>query len=297
MLSFSSLVPSFHTDKQQGGLPLKAVYRDSVVGIRYLDSSTGTFRRFQITFSSTSEASQFVDSISSVCPCKANNAASPPAPQIMPPAPSIVPPSLLNPTNTTGSVHLAHDLPFPHHVSHHAFPTSWRKLLRVCVIGHDQTNVLFPVLMNHAQISSSPPPPPSGQPSFHFNASQTNFHSHSQLSSPRTHTPTSTQPRPEQPCYSPSSSSVTMGSSAPFTQTSVVSENIRDGSLMSRPRATKETAEKDIQTADPFVFALQEATSLYHLSHGSLEKLVGDVVREDGFVHLVGDLGPLLIIL
>ncbi|KAJ3807981.1 hypothetical protein EV368DRAFT_2013, partial [Lentinula lateritia] len=36
LLSFSSF-PTRQTDRQQGGLPLKAVYRDSVVGIRYVN--------------------------------------------------------------------------------------------------------------------------------------------------------------------------------------------------------------------------------------------------------------------
>jgi hypothetical protein len=33
--------------------------------------------------------------------------------------------------------------------------------------------------------------------------------------------------------------------------------------------------------------ALRDATGLYDLSHMALAKLVGDVVREDGFVRLV----------
>ncbi|KAJ3880541.1 hypothetical protein F5051DRAFT_323688, partial [Lentinula edodes] len=36
LLSFSSF-STRQTDRQQGGLPLKAVYRDSVVGIRYIN--------------------------------------------------------------------------------------------------------------------------------------------------------------------------------------------------------------------------------------------------------------------
>jgi len=46
-------------------------------------------------------------------------------------------------------------------------------------------------------------------------------------------------------------------------------------------------ADKASQTSDPLFSALRDATSLYNLSHESLEKLVGDVVREDGFIGLV----------
>ncbi|KAI0812422.1 hypothetical protein BC629DRAFT_1472855, partial [Irpex lacteus] len=65
------------------GFPLKAVYRDAVVGIRYMhprvvsnDSAPG-YRRFQVNFQKTSDASSFIDAIRHVCPCKANG---PPAP-------------------------------------------------------------------------------------------------------------------------------------------------------------------------------------------------------------------------
>ncbi|KAF9498039.1 hypothetical protein BDN71DRAFT_1587727 [Pleurotus eryngii] len=59
-------------------LPLKAVYRDAVVGIRYLYPIISTpdaqpaFRRFQITFASANSALEFIKSIRNVCPCKVN---------------------------------------------------------------------------------------------------------------------------------------------------------------------------------------------------------------------------------
>ncbi|KAA1476074.1 hypothetical protein DENSPDRAFT_842963 [Dentipellis sp. KUC8613] len=74
------------------GSPLKAVYRDSIVGIRYLHprhsatavthlptcSSNPTshmlqsYRRFQINFASSADTEQFIDAIRPVCPCKLN---------------------------------------------------------------------------------------------------------------------------------------------------------------------------------------------------------------------------------
>ncbi|KAJ3999648.1 hypothetical protein F5050DRAFT_1564688 [Lentinula boryana] len=276
LLSFSSL-RARQTDRGQGGLPLKAVYRDSVVGIRYISASNGTFRRFQITFSSPTDASQFIDSISSVCPCKANSPPGAPVdiPQVMH-VPSMVPPTLQHPIakpsimNT--SAHAAHTSAVP--LSNHMHPN----------VSLNQADVFSPVastqrfssyptmrfqhpsapyasvpgmpmssssqmLIDHRNQlpSSSPPlPPPSAQPTFQFSTSQT----HSQSTS---YTPTPTQS--ENPLYS---------------QTS--------------------TSEIGIQTTNQFVFALREATSLYDMPHHSLEKLVGDVVQEDGFMQLMESL-------
>ncbi|KAI6157796.1 hypothetical protein BKA82DRAFT_4061592 [Pisolithus tinctorius] len=78
LLSFSSL-PAFRTpNSSDQGLPLRAVYRDAVVGIRYLHPKTTppgsqpVYRRFQVTFGSILEASQFIDTIKPICPCKPN---------------------------------------------------------------------------------------------------------------------------------------------------------------------------------------------------------------------------------
>ncbi|KAI0661276.1 hypothetical protein C8Q70DRAFT_969988 [Cubamyces menziesii] len=60
------------------GIPLKAVYQDAVVGLRYQHprvaptGATPQYRRFQIAFENAAAASTFVDSIRFVCPCKAN---------------------------------------------------------------------------------------------------------------------------------------------------------------------------------------------------------------------------------
>ena len=56
----------------------------------------------------------------------------------------------------------------------------------------------------------------------------------------------------------------------------------------SAPPSRPEVADKTVQTPDAFLAALHEATPLYNLSHCALEKLVGDVIREDSFVDLVG---------
>ncbi|EGO00111.1 hypothetical protein SERLA73DRAFT_72850 [Serpula lacrymans var. lacrymans S7.3] len=70
LLSFSSLSPPNPQAAQiEQGLPLKAVYRDSVVVYALF---LKVYRRFQITFLSPTAALQFIDAIRTVCPCKAN---------------------------------------------------------------------------------------------------------------------------------------------------------------------------------------------------------------------------------
>ncbi|KAJ3807980.1 hypothetical protein F5876DRAFT_67668 [Lentinula aff. lateritia] len=136
------------------------------------------------------------------------------------------------------------------------------------------------MLMDHPnQIqSSSPPllPPSSSQPPFQVGGSQ----AHSQ-SAPFTPKPTQS----EHPYYSQSAS---VNQQVAFTQT--------PGNEIIEPVKSKskvESSEKEVQTTDPFVFALREATSLYDMPRHSLEKLVGDVVREDGFVHLMESLSSM----
>ncbi|KAL4247492.1 hypothetical protein AB1N83_014153, partial [Pleurotus pulmonarius] len=75
LLAYSDIPSSGHPIP---GLPLKAVYRDAVVGIRYLYPIIATpnaqpaFRRFQITFASANSALEFINAIRNVCPCKVN---------------------------------------------------------------------------------------------------------------------------------------------------------------------------------------------------------------------------------
>lgn len=78
LLAFSSIPLLKDRIVTSQGLPLKAVYRDAVIGIRYLHprivpaGATPSYRRFQITFQSASQATCFIESIKFVCPCKAN---------------------------------------------------------------------------------------------------------------------------------------------------------------------------------------------------------------------------------
>ncbi|KAI0695480.1 hypothetical protein BC835DRAFT_1414870 [Cytidiella melzeri] len=63
------------------GLPLKAVYRDAVVGVRYMhppiigEDARPSYRRFQVNFQQPSDATSFVEAIRHICPCKAHGPA------------------------------------------------------------------------------------------------------------------------------------------------------------------------------------------------------------------------------
>ncbi|KAG1803356.1 uncharacterized protein BJ212DRAFT_960704 [Suillus subaureus] len=60
------------------GLPLKTVYRDAVVDIRYLHPRTTdstcqpVYQRFQITFTTATSPARFIDAVRPVCPCRLN---------------------------------------------------------------------------------------------------------------------------------------------------------------------------------------------------------------------------------
>ncbi|KAI0762122.1 hypothetical protein BD413DRAFT_484914 [Trametes elegans] len=74
LVSYSSLP----TTQAPQGMPLKAVYQGSTVGLRYQHprvtppGAVPQYRRFQVAFESAVTAAAFVDSIRFVCPCKAN---------------------------------------------------------------------------------------------------------------------------------------------------------------------------------------------------------------------------------
>ncbi|EIW63622.1 uncharacterized protein TRAVEDRAFT_43905 [Trametes versicolor FP-101664 SS1] len=81
LVAYSSL-PSLQTPQ---GMPLKAVYQEGVVGIRYQHpriappGTTPQYRRFQVVFDSPLAATAFIESIRFICPCKAN---APPPPRV-----------------------------------------------------------------------------------------------------------------------------------------------------------------------------------------------------------------------
>ncbi|KAK0485748.1 hypothetical protein IW261DRAFT_1604017 [Armillaria novae-zelandiae] len=233
LLSFSSL-PFRQHQRQSQGLPLKAVYRELVVGIRYLHpreySANPTYRRFQITFTSAASVSQFINGIRTVCPCKANSA----------PARGLVEPSLQASSTLRP--------PFP--------PSS---------IALSQAPYLH----------QYPSAPAFNNPDLTFTASQTKIslqEAHSSQDTPL-HVLSSSPVFPSllPPIVFNGASSPLPTSSSPAPKTAGSQSSIKDAVLLS----------------------LRETTGLYDLPRSELEHLVSNVVREDGFSHLLSTLSTM----
>ncbi|OJT05791.1 hypothetical protein TRAPUB_3370 [Trametes pubescens] len=75
LVAYSSL-PSLQTPQ---GMPLKAVYQEGVVGIRYQHPRIAPPGTTPVVFDSPHSASAFIESIRFICPCKAN---APPPPRV-----------------------------------------------------------------------------------------------------------------------------------------------------------------------------------------------------------------------
>ncbi|KAK0461315.1 uncharacterized protein EV420DRAFT_193608 [Desarmillaria tabescens] len=266
LLSFSSL-PFRQHQRQSQGLPLKAVYRDLVVGIRYLHpreySANPTYRRFQITFISTASVSQFINAIRTVCPCKANA-----APTRAPVEPSLAPlqhSSTLRPTLPLGSITSSQT---PYLRQYPTVPVFNNPDL---TFAASQTEIPRQEVPQSGQdiplhTLSSSPGFPSLLPPIVLNST----------SSPL---PTSTPPAPKP---AESQSSLNSASHASIVPTSA--------SIM-EPAASQSTSNTAIK--DAVLSSLRETTQLYGLPRSDLEHLVSDIIHEDGFSHLLTTLSTM----
>ncbi|KAF9010574.1 hypothetical protein BDQ17DRAFT_1420931 [Cyathus striatus] len=119
LLSFSSLLPKVPQKQPAQGLPLKAIYRDTTVGIRYLypcdNVENPCYRRFQIAFQTTDSTLEFIRSIRAVCPCKATPQ-SMNGPTGLARGESLLPPQLQAPSHVLQVPSGPQDriIPFPH---------------------------------------------------------------------------------------------------------------------------------------------------------------------------------------
>ncbi|SJK97456.1 uncharacterized protein ARMOST_00708 [Armillaria ostoyae] len=263
LLSFSSL-PFRQHQRQSQGLPLKAVYRGLVVGIRYLHpreySANPTYRRFQITFTSAASVSQFINAIRTVCPCKAN-----PAPAHGPVEPSLQSSSTLRPTLPPSSVALS-QAPYLHQYPSApafnnpdlTFTASQTKIYRQEAPQSSQDTPLH--------VLSSSPVFPSLLPPIVLNGANSPL-------------PTSTPPAPKTAESQSSMNSATHPSIVP------TSAPIAD------PAPSQPTSSSAIK--DAVLLSLRETTGLYDLPRSDLERLVSNIIREDGFSHLLTTLSTM----
>ncbi|KAH7888700.1 hypothetical protein F5I97DRAFT_1935173 [Phlebopus sp. FC_14] len=254
LLSFSSL-PTFRSQTTQPdqGLPLKAVYRDAVVGIRYLHPKTvlpgcqPAYRRFQITFSSPSGASQFIDAIRPICPCKAN----PQSNQIN------RDPTTLPTTLTRAATTVPGSLPCDANVAPRSSSATPAHL--------PSADSSFKTCAETSHELDVPP-----------NKRRTNNSVHSSDSS-RGSLPSSSQPS------SSNHSSVMPPPPVPRNGQGPVHTPHQNSTRSGNADASR------LQ----LLGSLAEAPCLYNLSRPELEALVGRVVREEGFARLLDSLDSL----
>ncbi|KII92758.1 hypothetical protein PLICRDRAFT_102889 [Plicaturopsis crispa FD-325 SS-3] len=259
LLSFSDL----SSQSQSQGLPLKAVYRDCVVGIRYLHprvipaGAAPVYRRFQITFSSADIAAQFIHGISDVCPCK------------------------VNPT------------PAPTRAMNTAPVTQNRPQQNIGASIQTQPSSRMDMDTSSQPFSSSPALAPSmanQPPGNHLR------HRASSSALPSYDPFTASRRRESTVAVAPG---VVSNSSLP--ESSPPSSSVNSNANMMPPPLPLSTSDAAVSivppaspqdpTTDPtkalFLASLRENTSLYDLSSADLEALVSNVIREEGFVDLL----------
>ncbi|KAK7047606.1 hypothetical protein VNI00_006374 [Paramarasmius palmivorus] len=274
LLSFSN-IPSRRIDKQPESLPLKAVYRDTIVGVRYIHPQDGSanaaYRRFQVTFASSSAVTQFIQSIETVCPCKANNNPAPPQPQpqrmlLNTMTPSRRTTTMMPPPMTPSQrMYASSDVP----MSSSPFATHPHQP------SHGQHNTFVAPTSEAAQYNTFPVPafPDTAQPQ------------------PQSQCPLSqvqgsfvVPSLPENVSRERTPSQTTACAPVlPIPSSSLPSSSLPESSSNSTSQCS----------TDPILASLRDATKLYDLPPSKLEAVVAQVIREEGFVQLMENLSKM----
>ncbi|KXN90996.1 hypothetical protein AN958_03063 [Leucoagaricus sp. SymC.cos] len=271
LLAFSSIQP------KQGApmnVPLKAVYRDTTVGIRYLHpldaTNTTMFRRFQISFATEQDTNAFIHSIQGVCPCKMSPGPAARQQRQMPAPPvSGTMSSSIGNNNVLTAPLQEGQYPFGSVVLE-TQPSTGRVIQKSIPIQGTASNVLITTPSR----GSSMPPPPMPSQNLHRSTSSLDLNA-IDGGSQNTFPSASAQQSSSQTYTAPSSSQV----------------SVRQEVVDVEKVAHRDEREKTIH---PFIASLKEATSIYDLPPDVLELAVGDVIREDGFVSLVSDMADIV---
>lgn len=289
LLSFSSL-PAFRTpNSSDQGLPLRAVYRDAVVGIRYLHPKTappGTqpvssviehfscqqsasrwpcqvYRRFQVTFGSILEASQFIDTIKPICPCKPN-----PQPTQIYRDPTMVTGASLGRTSTISNA-MPPERPVPPNEPGFRLTGNYRSMAGIRM-SPSRPSGRWSSGVSSATLSSEDSGFVDGPKVTYLPDNQRK--DSGAVSSSIPSLPSSSQP------YSSSHN----GNMIPPL---FVPRNLSRSTEVPMPSSA---ATESMEPERPdLVSSLRTHPSLYSLSQPDLEHLVSQVVREEGFVRLV----------
>ncbi|KAF7337949.1 hypothetical protein MVEN_02018300 [Mycena venus] len=273
LLAFSSL-KSNSKDKSDSS-PLKGVYRDTTFGLRYLYAPDSTesqtvssgrtvslsdliihrqvYRRFQVSFTTSALALQLVNAIQDVCPCKINE------PNVKDRKKTAAVPVVASrvPVERQDTVMVPNVL-----ASRHVGPMDATLFFSRCA----KALPFFPLRQD----------PPPYQPSY----------DHPMPNAPQA---ASTHPGLAQHLSKPPPSSLSsLPDSSPPSSTA-------DSTMMPPPPPPPLQVSMNDVGADGLALtaALREATGLYDLSYAALERLVGDVVREDGFVRLLENMSSM----
>lgn len=252
-------------------VPLKAVYRHTMVGIRYLHpldmANTSIFRRFQISFASEMDTNAFINLIQGVCLCKMSPA---PAASHIQNTGGLNPGTALGPSSMTVQTN---NIPAILQDSQYQFGPSSQLQPPLTSQGAYINNYGERTTPNTPQLSSMPPPP---LPSQTLRKASSSLDLDATYNDSQNAAPGAPAQQLTQPSYM---------SSQTFTTPSSSQVSVRQGT-MDAEKVASQAAEQKV-TAHPFISALKEATSLYNLPLDVLEHSVGDVLREDGFLTLV----------
>ena len=246
------------------------------------------YRRFQIYFQSESEASDFIDSIRPVCPCKINPLSS--VTQGISQTPSLIPAQkpAIRPQATNASSILPDRGPV---LSYPAVPA-------IHFNNSGQTKFTASVHQSSSAfaLSSSPlnfQPPSDPQSSLALNITSSPNLTPSSAPDPiRANRSDQTLPQAPQSAQihlpNPHNTPASL-ISYPSSSLPMASLERSSSSSSGQPPNTAQSLKEDNtqQTANAILASITETACVYDLPASSLERLVGDIIREDGFVQLV----------
>ena len=247
------------------------------------------YRRFQIYFQSVSEASDFIDSIRPVCPCKINPLSS--VTQGISQAPSVIPAQqpAIRPQASNASSNFPDRGPV---LSYPAVPAMH--------LNSGQTKFIASAYPSAFALSSSPlnhQAPSDPRSSLGLNVTGTSSPNLTPTSAPadpiRANRPDQILPQAPQSAQihlpNTHNTSATLisypSSSLPMASLEQSAGSSSSGQPPNTAQSLKENNTQ--QTANAILASITETASVYDLPASSLERLVGDIIREDGFIQLV----------
>ncbi|KAI0315464.1 hypothetical protein OF83DRAFT_352342 [Amylostereum chailletii] len=306
LLSFSEVLPIGGQTTAPEDLPLKAIYRDSTVGIRHLHlpprngytAGPRTYRRLQMTFAESRAASEFVNAIRPVCPCQhmpngtprsntqASTVRSNGEKSIRPTDPLPVASRSARSTAFTASQKCPDTssqlkgLPTPNVTSFPRVPLQ-SSSPDLSMASSDPAGLSSsPLGFNSSSRPSSAISETSAvRPGYNRNRTGGNLASVSQQE--RRHLLPSSSP----PSYV-SADSQMLPPAVPASQDVHIPTSSQVNPLLTPSQSTTEPE----NTRSAFMKVLQERHSLYDMSRAELEMLIAEVIREPEFLRLVSGL-------